>query len=553
MAPRNDGGVVTSNGGVDPQSVFTGEDTDGGHSMSLCGPCGRYCLGREICSAGVCIPPYDSVPRLLWPVSLGRLTSRRPTFRWLNPSGVDGGRLELCHDRACTMVVHREDVTGTSFRPTTPLAPGVYFWHVLPRRGEMISQKGSHTWEFVIHAVDTEVDTAFARINDFDGDGFADTVFRSSDGLRMGAYYGSPSGLTLAPRETWSLQSVVGVRVFTQVDDIDGDGFADVLVTDGESTTAVPERAVLLRGGESGLSRFEVPLGVEGPWPRVLLAAGDLDGDGFGDLVGLDRPDDGVPGRVVFFYGTAEGVRRVPSAVSFGDIDLGAVTLATRGDYDGDQRPDLVVGDSQRARRTGGVFVWLNRATCGEGAWVALPLTPSMPSMPPEGMALGESLSANGDFDGDGYIDPVASAPTSLLTQDESAVWLYDGGAGVTSLPTRRVFPGRQRMGFMLGTGGDLDGDGYGDLVVWMHNLQIGPLMKVYRGGNTSGLSQVATTLTSADFGSTETALSFRWVGDTDRDGRDDLLILLTAERVVLARGTEGGVPTGALPALELP
>ncbi|MEZ4410415.1 MAG: VCBS repeat-containing protein [Polyangiales bacterium] len=317
-------------------------------------------------------------------------------------------------------------------------------------------------------------------------------------------------------------------------------------MTERDASSAAPRRVLLRRGGDDGIALMDVPLTVEGAWPRRISAAGDIDGDGFGDLLGIDPPDDGKPGRAVVYFGNAEGLHPVPSALSLGEADLAAVSISTRGDLDGDGLPDMLVGEPTRGGGAGAASAWINGGACGEGTLRPLAATTS------SGASLGASVAATGDFDADGYVDPVVGAPFSVLSNDQSLLWLYRGAVSAATAPTSLAFPSAQREGFTLGAGGDVDGDGYGDLVVWMHNLQRGPMMFVFRGG-AEGLARTATTILPQQYGSTETAISFRSVGDTDRDGRDDLIVMLSPGHVVLARGTPEGVTVGPLPAMTLP
>ncbi|MFO0628116.1 MAG: hypothetical protein U0325_21250 [Polyangiales bacterium] len=127
-----------------------------------CGACARICEVGFECAAETCTPVNGDAPRLLLPASLGRVTTRRPTLRWRLPAGADGARVEVCADRPCERIVARMTADGDAARPAEALDPGVYFWRVFPRiRGEY-SGKASHTWSFVVRAVDARSTRASA-------------------------------------------------------------------------------------------------------------------------------------------------------------------------------------------------------------------------------------------------------------------------------------------------------------------------------------------------------------------------------------------------------
>ena len=129
-----------------------------------CGLCGLRCGPGLRCAGEVCTPGSDNVARLIAPESFGRVTSQRPTFRWVLPANVQGARWHLCRDRACAEVLREVDLVGQSMRPEAPLAPGVYFWRVRARRGNFVSNKPTPVWEFVVGARESGADTVQGRI-----------------------------------------------------------------------------------------------------------------------------------------------------------------------------------------------------------------------------------------------------------------------------------------------------------------------------------------------------------------------------------------------------
>jgi len=132
--------------------------------VSHCGACNRACGTGWSCVMGACACPagqhpvgtvcvVDDAPRPLAPISLGDVTQRRPTLRWALPAGIDGAVVELCRDRACTMILETLRVTGTSARPTADLPPrSTVFWRMRGRAGAVERSGASPTWIFHVPA-----------------------------------------------------------------------------------------------------------------------------------------------------------------------------------------------------------------------------------------------------------------------------------------------------------------------------------------------------------------------------------------------------------------
>jgi hypothetical protein len=108
--------------------------------------------------AGPASPP----PRPVAPLSTSTVTSQSPTLRWQLGEGTDGARVELCRDRAMTRsCLAPLDVTGASGRPSSPLAPGQWFWRLTGLvAGSPITPDGP-TWQFVVGARTAPRDTSW--------------------------------------------------------------------------------------------------------------------------------------------------------------------------------------------------------------------------------------------------------------------------------------------------------------------------------------------------------------------------------------------------------
>ncbi len=63
------------------------------------GACGFSCNAGYVLIGGACTP---APPRPIAPLSTSTVTSRRPTFRWSLPVGLEGARVDICTNRAMT-------------------------------------------------------------------------------------------------------------------------------------------------------------------------------------------------------------------------------------------------------------------------------------------------------------------------------------------------------------------------------------------------------------------------------------------------------------------
>jgi hypothetical protein len=277
---------------------------------------------------------------------------------------------------------------------------------------------------------------------DLDADGYADLVVSAPtrDGAvaAQGGVYvfrGSPAGLeTSAPEllaSPGAEASLFGLSL-DLVDDLNGDGTADVLVG-APSREGLLRRAYVFLGSlagplpvpDLGLANPDPPL--DGLFGAVVAGVGDLDDDGYGDVtIGWTTTSAGMPGRQVYLYrGALAGLITTPTTVFSDPLGSAGVEFAgcvgPVGDVNGDGRPGFVVAAASRNT------VYLYEAADGpDGARLAASLAGAD--------EFGAAVSAAGDINGDGYADFVVGAPgdTTTVFEGGSASVFY--GAGDPSL-----------------------------------------------------------------------------------------------------------------------
>jgi hypothetical protein len=388
----------------------------------------------------------------------------------------DGARLQICADRACTTVLASIDTTSASARPSSDLPIGVVFWRLSSRVAGTLSAAVSPTWQFTVGARSAAVDASWGSTPDVNGDGHPDLVvsapYVSGNNGRVYVYDGSASGLGAAPSVTLSparFRSDQGFGLsIASAGDVNGDGYADVVIG-SPGVNAFTGSAFVYLGGASGLSTIAsatltAPSAESDHFGGAVLSAGDVNGDGYADVVVGARGAVSRTGRAYLYLGGASGIGIVPAATFTGPdgIDGSFGAAIASGDLNGDGYGDVVFGASRVIGDTGRAYVHLGSAL---GLATTATVTLTGPDTSGE---FGGSLASAGDVNGDGYADLVVGA--EAVNDWTGAAYVYLGSsAGLAATPSSTLGGSgvvNDGFGGAVACAGDVDGNGYADVLV---------------------------------------------------------------------------------------
>lgn len=319
---------------------------------------------------------------------------------------------------------------------------------------------------------------SLALMPDLDGDGTPELAVGAplddDGGSQSGAIsvHSLSDGALLARLAGPGLEARSGERLSCP-GDLNGDGRPDLVSASAHSAQVRAWSGAWIAAIAAGQNPVGAPLlwshtgAADSHLGRSLIALGDLDQDGTPDLaVGapFDGPPEARPGRLWLLSGrTGVALASLPGAAPgdrFGE------SLAGPGDLDGDGQPELAVGAPGALGRRGRVAVQRGQALAQlaqGGGGAALELWSRQGGTVGEG--LGAALAGGGDLNGDGLGDLAATSLWFGLTGSQARVALWSGQGGA-ALGAYLGPSAAGRYGLGLDFSADVNGDGSADVLI---------------------------------------------------------------------------------------
>jgi len=431
-------------------------------------------------------------------------------------------------------------------------------------------------WEFEGEHALSYFGSAWSPAGDVNGDGYDDLIVGAfyentlvgDHSGQVKVFYGSETGFDPTTPD-WTVngeypEDRFGVSV-SSAGDVNDDGFDDVLIgayNYSEEVLTTAGRAYLYYGSASGLASLPAWTMTGTQTDEYLgyhvTLAGDVNGDGFSDVAiastGFDNGETNE-GRVYIFHGSSEGLSDTADwmAESNQESPSFGASMNSLGDVNHDGYDELVVGAYNYTNGEvgeGAVFVWygsedgLNEGENGTPAnadWIAESNKPTGTDSRYFGLRVGTP----GDVNGDGYNEIIVSSPErSNPTFAEGVVFLWNGSAdglngGVNGTPENPAWLGESNewgygYGYINGKPADVNGDGYGDVIVGclFYGGGYGATLAYFGSetglgdtGNLTNYDWMVTAPQNEDFRNARFSELSGSVGDANGDGIQDIVI----------------------------
>jgi hypothetical protein len=395
--------------------------------------------------------------------------------------------------------------------------------------------------------VNAQMGISVASAGDVNGDGYSDVIAGASgydspetDEGAAFIYHGSATGIsaTVAASVESNQASAAFGRSVSSAGDVNGDGFSDVIVgapsfDSGETNEGA---AFIYHGSLTGINTTAAAT-VESNQASAEMGfsatmAGDVNGDGYSDvIVGATRYDSGQTdeGAAFLYHGSAAGINPALAALLQSDQAnawMGIVSSA--GDVNGDGYGDVIVGayfyDNGQTNE-GAAFVYHGSTT----GIITTAVTTVESNQANANMGI---VSSAGDVNGDGYSDIIVGAYSYDGGQnDEGAAFVYHGSAaGINTTATASVESNQASawLGYSVAGAGDINGDGYGDVMVGVPLYNSGQtdegVVFIYHGSAT-GINPVAAALLQRDQALAQLGIAVAGAGDVNGDGYSDIIV----------------------------
>lgn len=362
-----------------------------------------------------------------------------------------------------------------------------------------------------------------SRAGDVNDDGYSDVIVGAygNSGNRGQSYifYGGASmnGIADVTMTGEASNNSFGISV-SEAGDVNGDGFADVFVgAYGYSTSK--GRTYLFFGGTNMNGTVDIFMTGDSSlnyFGYSVSGGGDVNGDGFSDMIVGAYGKNSNKGRAYVYTNTPVGndIPDVKFSESLGQFGL---SVAIAGDVNGDGFSDVIVGMPFHTNSTGKAYIYFGGI-----------IPDNIPDVLMTGQnnddSYGLVVSSAGDVNGDNYDDVIVVANRWATNTHFGRAYIYFGGANMNNVADIIIENANKDFEMWSGaSAGDVNGDNYDDVIVGTFGLRGNPgLANIYFG---SPAMDNLPDVTLTDGISENYGYTVNSAGDVNGDGYSDILV----------------------------
>jgi len=345
---------------------------------------------------------------------------------------------------------------------------------------------------------------------DLNGDGYGDYCYSNYQGALCIFFGGTALHSTPDLTVNSVLPGYITASVADCAGDVNGDGYDDIIVGN-----YLANYALIYYGGTSMDTLADVTLSGANQFGVSVAGAGDVNGDGFADVIVGSLGTGTNPNKAYIYFG-GRPMNNLPDLILRSYNDLSYPTISSAGDVNKDGYSDIIVGNISANSYTGQVSLYYGGSAMDTTKDVIF-----------SGAATGDQFGysvGSGDFNNDGYSDILAGA--NYNNDGGSAagkVYIYYGSAYIDNTVDVSI-PGipNERLGRNVTDAGDVNNDGFDDILA-SSNYGGDGRAYVYFGGSyisTTPSITMAATRTGEVLGAV-----VKSAGDINKDGFSDLII----------------------------
>jgi hypothetical protein len=371
---------------------------------------------------------------------------------------------------------------------------------------------------------------------DVNGDGFDDVIVGNLYNGQGSIYFGA-AGSTMDNLSDIDLEGTA--CFFSAAGDVNGDGFDDVIgghdthdsntgrayIYFGAPSSTMDKVAALILDGEA----------TENYFGKSVSGAGDVNGDGFDDVIVGAEGYNSATGRAYIYFGAAAGTMdNVPDLTLDGEAidNYFGTSVSGAGDVNGDGFDDVIVGAEGYNSETGCAYIYFGATGSTMDIIADLILEDKETAW-----HFGTSVSGAGDVNGDSFNDVIVGTDTG--SRKDSRMYIYFGAANSTMDSIADVICDVTEYTNVISVSGagDVNGDGFDDVMAsrW-HGGDFNFTIFIYFGASGNTMDNSPDVTLSTEEYQIYFGKSFSAASDVNGDGFDDVIVGAPSDNHSLGR-----------------